>query len=302
LVAGSRGRHRWPRYSLRTLLIFITLLGLWLGLCVERARRQARAVAEIQKINCWVEYDYGSYIPTAEVNYRRQAQSWVPDWILVSTGADLFHNVVGVNYHWYHDFCDPALDTAQFVPAFKRHLAALPHLRALGVRVTLEASDKCLAAIGQASSLERLEFWNATDAGIAHLAAMPRLKEVSLYRDQDVITDETLRVLGSMPQLEKLYLPHSNLHLTDRGLANLKNLKRLKVLWLDGPFTDAGLANLEGLRNLEEIRLRDTAVSPAGVARLHRAIPSLQELTVEEPSPTATPEISSGDERPVDDQ
>jgi hypothetical protein len=44
-------------------------------------------------------------------------------------------------------------------------------------------TDRSLEILGQMASLERLEFWQCaglTDAGVAHLAGLPRLHEISL--------------------------------------------------------------------------------------------------------------------------
>jgi hypothetical protein len=44
-------------------------------------------------------------------------------------------------------------------------------------------TDRSLEILGRMPSLEKLEFWNCaglTDAGVAHLARLPRLREVAL--------------------------------------------------------------------------------------------------------------------------
>jgi hypothetical protein len=202
----------------------------------------------------------------------------VPESILLRTGPDLFHNIVAINYH---NFYTHWTDQAHFVPAFKSHLAALPKLRALDLWIAPENSYECLGAVAKLSSLEELSIWNADDDGIVLLRSMPRLKGICLYQDGDLITDRSLSALGTMRQLERIILPHRNSHLTDEGLTSLRTLERLKVLWLSGPFTDAGLSHLEALTGLEELRLRDTNVSAAGVKRLLAAAPGLKEITVE---------------------
>jgi hypothetical protein len=51
-------RRRWFRFSLRMLLVVVTLLCVWLGIQVNAARRQREAVAEILKAGGTVSYDY----------------------------------------------------------------------------------------------------------------------------------------------------------------------------------------------------------------------------------------------------
>src|SRR5690349_20428401 len=85
------------RFKLRTLLLAITALGVWMGLYVMPARRQAEAVAEVRKLGGWVLYDF-EFDPTVPDTSRKpNAQSRVPRWLLDRAGLDLFHSVVRVN-------------------------------------------------------------------------------------------------------------------------------------------------------------------------------------------------------------
>src|SRR5215471_13446031 len=51
-------KSRWFRFSLRTLLLLITALCVWLGIQVNAARRQRDAVAKLQKASGEIYYDY----------------------------------------------------------------------------------------------------------------------------------------------------------------------------------------------------------------------------------------------------
>ena len=51
-------RPRWLRFSLRTLLVVVTVLGVWLGVQVNPVRKQRNAVAWIQEVGGTVTYDY----------------------------------------------------------------------------------------------------------------------------------------------------------------------------------------------------------------------------------------------------
>src|SRR3954468_2336054 len=87
-------RRPWLRFSLRTLLILITAISIWLGLRVNAARRQARAVAEIKsRPVASVRYDFETKAKAGE-----KPTSWMPQWILARTGPDLFHNVVEAHF------------------------------------------------------------------------------------------------------------------------------------------------------------------------------------------------------------
>ena len=50
---SAKDRRRWLRFSLRTLLVLMTVLGValgWLGVQVNRVRKQRDAVAWVQQV------------------------------------------------------------------------------------------------------------------------------------------------------------------------------------------------------------------------------------------------------------
>jgi hypothetical protein len=266
----------WRTFSLRTLLILVTIAGIGLGLRVNAARRQQRAIAEIQKLGGWFRYDFEF---DAKTDKRIPgAKSWVPDWILKRTGLDLFHDVASVNMVYSNDG-PRRQDNQQVTDAVRHQLAAFPRLRSLLLKES-QASDECLAAVARVRHLESLYCWDAhalTDAGVAHLRRLPRLKYIHISDSQ--LTDDSLRTFGLMPQLEGLSLQEN--YFTDRGLAELRNLKRLKSLWVDlgkSDISDAGLSYLEGLPALEELAVQHSRVTADGVEQLKRKVPSLKKV------------------------
>src|SRR6188472_2508849 len=52
----SRPRRRCLRFSLRSLLVFITVFGVWLGVKVNQARRQKEAVEALKNSGAYVRY------------------------------------------------------------------------------------------------------------------------------------------------------------------------------------------------------------------------------------------------------
>jgi hypothetical protein len=57
-ASPARPRRRWFRYSLRTLLLAVTLVAVALAYWVNGAERQRRAVAAIEAAGGTVRYDY----------------------------------------------------------------------------------------------------------------------------------------------------------------------------------------------------------------------------------------------------
>ncbi len=266
-------RRRRFRYSLRTLLLLVAILCVWLGLVASRARQQQSAIKEVQALGGWVYYDYqlveGSLEPVLD------ATSPVPEWLLESIGPDYFHDVAVVNMAY--KFGPDREDNQRFSDDVKKHLAAFPKLRWLLV-ANGQSTDDLLEAAASLRHLSLLCMWNAagvTDAGMAHLANHPTLRYLHLESSQ--ITDESLRIFGTLPQIEHLSLQDNRV--TDAGLAHLRNLTHLQELFVlgdDAHITDDGLKHLENLTSLKLLLIPGTLVSPAGLRRLQAALPNVQ--------------------------
>jgi hypothetical protein len=68
------------------------------------------------------------------------------------------------------------------------HIAGLSRLKTYYAGQT-KITDRSLEILSRMSSLENLEFWNCpgiTNAGVAHLAALPGLREISVDGCQQV--------------------------------------------------------------------------------------------------------------------
>jgi hypothetical protein len=266
------------RFRLRTLLLAFTVASVGLGIYTNRARSQRRSVVAIQKYGGWVRYDF--QFPSGDYSYKgfdAKARSWIPQWCLDQVGVDMFHNVVQVNLNYSED---SGIRQENHNPSDEAlgYLAALPHLRVLLLSDT-QASDDSMSNLGRLQKLQYLYMWdvsNVTDAGVAHLRGHRTLRYVHLSSSR--ITDKSLEVFGKMPQLEGLSLQYNRF--TDEGLGHVAQLTNLTSLWVCGPegrepssITDAGLRQLEGLNKLTKLGIRNTKVTPAGVAAFTKAVP-----------------------------
>lgn len=111
----------------------------------------------------------------------------------------------------------------------------------------------CLSDLADASDLRVLSLRGCpvTDAGLAHLPALPGLETLNLEKTR----------------------------ITDAGLEHLKKLTGLRQLFLDTTaVTDAGLEHLRGLSQLTELEVTKTGVTPEGVRRLQEAVPGLKKV------------------------
>src|SRR6187402_737139 len=92
-------------FSLRTLLVLVTVVSIALGLQVKRAREQREAVTAIlqqQSAKRSVFYDYQRVRVGAQAGGRRYFHSYdgelpEPQWLIDLAGIDFFHNVVNLS-------------------------------------------------------------------------------------------------------------------------------------------------------------------------------------------------------------
>jgi hypothetical protein len=86
------------------------------------------------------------------------------------------------------------------------------------------------------------------------------------------ITDEGLRYLGALPNLEELEI--SGTDIGDQGLRHLAAAP--KLVWLDAgrtKLTDAAVPTIVQMKSLQVVGLDGTALTDAGVLALRRRLP-----------------------------
>jgi len=200
-----------------------------------------------------------------------------------------------------------SLSKTSITDASLAHLKDMSWLEELELYDT-EVGDDGLAYLKGLTSLERLILGSIdrdsgispiTDAGLAHLSKLTRLKNLGLYRT--CITDGGLKHLSGLANLETLSLNKTQITgegfeflnklcplrgleldeiaLTGAGLANLKPWSNtLENLDLTGiKLNDADLAHLTGFKALKYINLRNTPITDAGLVHI-KDIMSLETL------------------------
>ena len=134
--------------------------------------------------------------------------------------------------------------------------------------------------------LEKLELRNlvVTDAGLAKLTALPRLRslrlpifsEIEPSMDQALYSDVGLEALSQLGDLEELRC--GSLEITELGLSNISKLKRLKFLDLSAPrISNVGLASIASLTALESLILEASRVTFTGLNQLN-TLTNLQQV------------------------
>ena len=217
-------RRHLLRYSLRTLLVLVTFVALWLGWKVNRVRNQQTAVAAIEAAGGMVRYDWMEDYYQAEsakgsVHWSAmyggyESRSWptLRRWI----GDEYFEYVIGVwvNMSEFdeHDSND------------KRWIATLNHLPKL---TTLHIEDISI-----------------NDHDVQHLKGLTTLQSLSLRRTG--VTDSVVVQLENLVDLECLDLTGTSV--SDESVEMLIGFSKLKHLWLDNTkVTRSGAEKLRGV-------------------------------------------------------
>jgi hypothetical protein len=302
-----RRRRRWPRWSVRTLLLLIGAVACGLGWIVPRAGEQRRAVQAILSRGGTVIYDY-QY--DAWRNGRVPKRPfWRPAWTENILGDDYFSKVVlvGLDVGLHNGV---AVTDADLVP-----VARLPDLQYLylgGGRIT----DDGLKHLGKLTELKLLVLWAnpISGEGLEHLRALKKLEHLDLSSTRVIdgrlsglrhliglkqlvlpgnpqLDGSCLQHVAELPDLEDLVLRHTGT--TGSSLRYIKSSRNLKNLALDNTrVTDAGLIHLRGLVNLTYLDLAYSKVSNDGIARAHAWFPraSVEPSLPEGYTPVQTPQ------------
>lgn len=214
-----------PRYSLRTLLIVVSVVGVagWMGSVKLRRDRMRNVI--LNKYGAVAEF-YGG------------------------TVALEFHNAT--------------------------NLSELGEVRNIAsIKFKYPVPDRLPTSFfGNLQQLESLSFngQHLTRADFDRIAHLTNLKELSLARTN--VTVDDLARLRSLPELRRLDLTGTSLN--DSAMAELSQFPKLQTLVLNfiDSLTDAGLRHLGGCENLRSLHAQNTSVTPRGVARLQRELPT----------------------------
>jgi hypothetical protein len=233
----TKTNRRWYQYSLRTLLIFVTLFAVacsWFAVKMQQARRQREIVESLIKSGGFVGYDYemDSRVWIKLLNQKIPG----PEWIRKMLGDDFFRTVTYVNLSNMQRSFDEGNGFVIEVPAIRSNL--------------LVTADR----------LKQLE----------------ELKQLEVIRlDNTNISDDGLKYLKNFKHLHVLSLEGT--HITDAGLEQLKDFEELYNLNLNRTdITDDGLKHLKGLLKLQMLDILYTKTTDTGIKDIQQALPKLK--------------------------
>ena len=206
-------RRGWPTFSLRALLILLTVIAVWLAIETNRARKQAAVVKEIEQLGGSIRFDYDYDSSGHEV---ANAEPWAPRWLRSFVGEDYFRTVVTLDFSSaIHQVRDPkAID---FTPRALAVIDDLPSLRTLELGDNSEIDDASLVHLSRLSQLRVLYLYRTgvSGAGLHYLLGCPKLEY--LHLDRTPLGDDGLKAIGKLPRLQSVNL--ANTRITDAGLA-----------------------------------------------------------------------------------
>jgi protocatechuate 3,4-dioxygenase beta subunit len=160
-------------------------------------------------------------------------------------------------------------------------LATLPKLETVAL-VGPTIDDVAVRELNRLPHVKTMQIGGPfTDRGVEYLRGNAKLTTLVLYTiGRGKITDESLRHVGSLPNLEHFALASmaGNVPvLTDQGLKYLASSTNLEDISIHGErITDDGLVHLYGLKKLKELDISQTMVTQKGVDELKKHLPGLK--------------------------
>jgi Leucine-rich repeat (LRR) protein len=191
---NANPKPRWFRFSLRTLLVLVTMAGAgfgWLGMKMRQAQRQKEAVEAIQKLGGVVTFDYEEDSNGKLIDPPTPPG---PAWLRDLLGDGFFANVTKV-----HGLA------ANFPDEATVHLQELRKLKNLDLNFT-DVTDVGLADLQGLTDLQSLDLAHTqvTDDGLVHVQSLRNMQWLSLTKTE--ITDAGVLHLKSLIHLRDLYL------------------------------------------------------------------------------------------------
>lgn len=214
--AVVRPRRRWFQFSLGSLLLVMTVFGIWLGLRMDRARRQERAVAVLRERGD-VQYD-SIFVNMSNPKRFVRPAPYGPKWLRAIVGNDFFDRVRAV---WvYKATTDDDLTYLEDLPDVESLIISSPQVTGSGL--------EHLRGLG---SLKELILGGKNLTG-ADLAPLQELQELRYLMVSCPLTDEQIVSFAVLKNLEELHIspPGRSTSTSVRGAAALDEQSQLNAV------------------------------------------------------------------------
>jgi len=260
-------KRRWLRFSLRTFLIVLTILCVWIGWYLYRVEQQREAVKWVLENGGTVRYDFEI---DDDGKNRGDTQPSVPRWLIDMLGVDYFSTVkrvAGFRLDLNNENL-VGLAHLEHLKLFNTQVSDVTPLEGLTKLKTLElrgtqVSD--LTPLASLADLEHLDLCDTQVSDVTPLEGLTKLKTLVLSGTQ--VSD--LRPLASLANLEGLDLSETQVS----DVIPLEGLTKLRLLGLaETQFSD--VTPLAGLTNLKGLFIRSTKSSDEDFEKLEQALPN----------------------------
>lgn len=264
---SSIRKRKWPRISVRTLLIAVSVLGVLIGVCVNAERRQRKAVAEIEAMGGKVTLE----------------NRFVPTWIANRVSPHYFHTVTEADFngfHWHREQPDKELDVDRLVGA----VGNLSLCRSLTIHLVGLRDDDIRKLRPLADQIERLSLREIRSEdlhgpGLTHLKNWSRLE--SLHVSFSNFKELDCSELATCPRLEEISLGGGGM--SKEHFDQLARCKTLTTISIHGcHFEGEWLKSFRDLSRLKTLSL--TNCSPEPFVAMWRVSESGEKTPVSEPT------------------
>lgn len=268
-------KKRWSQFSLRGLLVLVTLLAAlssWFIWRLERARFEVQAAEAIVRAGGKIAYSDQFYGGVSRLTPYPPKTTWIGSWSQRILGVDPFRKIVSITL--YDDESISLLSkysltgleiisldggALNITDEGLSHIRGCKKLRVLNLEIS-DVTDDGLANIRDCTRLEELWLCNTrvSNVGLQRIARLPSLSVLDIRETQ--ISDDGLKVIAKMPALSLLYL--DSVALTDEGLKNLHLSTSLHGLWLgEQSSAQFDLGTLAGFSALDSLTLTGSLVT-----------------------------------------
>jgi hypothetical protein len=278
-MPSSRGRYL--RFSLASVLLAVSVVGICLAPIVNRVHHQSRIIEAVERIGGVVQY---LEVPPSA------GTSWLRPWL----DDDYFRTVDLILLQGCPATDELVADIArlqgvvqlnvcntQITDESLRHIAGMRELQSLDIGFNKITNDGLfhLAPLDELRFLG-LDVTEVTDNGLEAIRELPKLDRLQLYSNR--ITDEGAAKLGTMPWINELDL--ADTLVTNDGLEHLAKMPNLYALRLDQMklgsgqeqrINDEGLKHLAAMPQLLYVSLANLAIADEGLARFKSEQPAL---------------------------
>jgi Leucine Rich Repeat (LRR) protein len=238
---ASKGKRRWLRFGLRSLLVLVTLAAAgsaWLGWRVSLSRQEEQAIARLASVQDGRSFNllYDNPLRPGGGPGLDDFLQHGPKWLTALLGTDICRTVTTLQAY------------------------------APGNEFALEASE------GDGAFRYRRKYvCGFTEADMREVAKLSNLRSLGL--EANPIDDRSVIHLMQLRQLEWLNLAHTKI--TDDGvkaIADLPNLRELDLSCTD--MTGKSLDSLANCKALRTLNVRNTQLSKEQVQELRRRLPA----------------------------